>query len=157
MSDDLMKRAEKLDNLRSKGIADKLTHEEADNIVAVWGSYLEHSGGLRFLFGASIPESLLPYPIAILQGALNKMEAYYFKHGHHDRVKLLEETEAMLMQYTSDEDAIDEAHVHFGNEKWKEAFIPGLKNYQKTQAHNGFLVDNKLWELSSERIEELLK
>lgn len=30
MSDDLMKRAEKLDNLRSKRIAEKLTLEEAD-------------------------------------------------------------------------------------------------------------------------------
>lgn len=155
MSDDLMKRAEKLDNLRSKGIADKLTLEEADNIVAVWGAYLEHSGGLRYLFGTSIPESLLPYPIAILQGALNKMEAYYFKHGQHDRVKLLEGTEAMLMQYTDDEEAIKEAHAHFGNEKWKDAFIPGLKNYQKTQVQNGYLVDKKLWELSIARVEEL--
>lgn len=155
MSDNLIKRAEKLDNLRLKGISEKLTLEEADNIVAVWGSYLEHSGGLRYLFGINIPESLLPYPIAIIQGALNKMEAYYFKHGHHDRVKLLEKTEATLMQYTSDEDAFKEVCSLFNNKKWQEVFIPGLKNYQKTQAVAGFLVDKRLWKLSEARLKEL--
>jgi hypothetical protein len=127
------------------------------NIVYVWGGYLEHTGAFRYLFGINIPESLLPYPIEILQGAFNKMEAHYFKHGHHDRVKLLEGTEAMLMQYTDDEEAIQETVTQFGNKKWQEAFIPGLKIYQKTQADAGFLVDKKLWKLSSSRIEELLK
>ncbi len=38
---DLMKRAEKLDSLRLKGIAEKLTLEEAQNIVNIWGIFLE--------------------------------------------------------------------------------------------------------------------
>jgi len=71
---DLIKRAEKLDQMRSKRIAERLTLEEARNIVSVWGAYLEHSGGLRFLFGVNIPESLLPYPVGILQGAINRMD-----------------------------------------------------------------------------------
>lgn len=157
MSDKLMKRAVRLDDMRSKGIAEKLTLEEADSIVYVWGVHLEHTGAYRYLFGVSIPESLLPYPIEILQGAINKMEAYYYKQGHHDRVKALEGTEAMLMQYADDQEAIEEAHAQFGNKKWQEAFIPGLKSYQKTQAENGFLVDKKLWKLSKARIAELLE
>lgn len=90
MSVDLTKRAEALDRMRLKRISEKLTLEEVQNIIAVWGAYLEHSGGLRFLFGINIPESLLPYPLDILQGAINKMEAFYYDQGLHDRVKLLE-------------------------------------------------------------------
>jgi hypothetical protein len=155
MSVDLMRRAAKLDDLRLQGVAEKLTLVEADHIVAVWGSYLEHSGGLRIIFGHNIPESLLPYPIAILQGALNKMEEYYFQHGKHDRVKLLEEIEVTLMQYTNDEEAIEEALALFGNKRWQEAITSSLKDYQKTQAQSGYLVDGKLWKLSESRINEL--
>lgn len=157
MAVDLHKRAEELDKMRSKHISEKLTFEEAQNIVHVWGVYLEHSGGLRFLFGINIPESLLPYPRDILQGALNKMEAYYYGQGKHDRVKLLEETEMILMQYAEDEEAIKESTSNFSNKKWQEAIIKSLQDYQKTQAQDGFLVDKKLWKLSKSRIEELEK
>lgn len=155
MSTDLMKRAKELDEMRLKHIAGKLTLEEAQNIVAVWGTYIEYSGGTRYLFGINIPRSSLPYPIEILQGAINKMEAYYYSQGQHERVKLLEETEAILMQYAEDEEAIKESASNFTNKKWQEAFLRGLKNYQRTQAVNGFLIDRKLWKLSKERIEEL--
>lgn len=154
---DLIKRAEKLDNLRSKRIAEKLTLEEAQNIVSVWGAYLEHSGGLRFLFGTNIPESLLPYPLEILQGAINKMEAYYYGIGEHDRVKLLEETEMLLMQYCEDEEAIKESASSFSNKKWQDAMIPAIRDLQKNQAQNGYLVNKELWKLSKSRIEELQK
>jgi len=154
---DLIKRAEKLDQMRSKRIAERLTLEEARNIVSVWGAYLEHSGGLRFLFGVNIPESLLPYPVGILQGAINRMEAFYHGQGQHDRVKLLEETEMLLMQYSDDEEAVKESASNFGNKKWQEAMIPALQDLQKTQAQNGYLVDKELWKLSKSRIEELQK
>ncbi len=157
MSIDLTKRAEKLDNMRLKGMAEKLSLEEAENIVSVWGVHLEHMGGIRMLFGISIPESILPYPIVILQGALNKMEAYYHAQGIHDRVKLLESTEMELMQYTTDEEAIKEALTNLGNNKMKDVLIEGLKDYQKTQMENGYLVDKRLFKLSKPRIEELIK
>ncbi len=157
MSVDLTKRAEELDQMRSKHISEKLTLVEAQNIVHVWGVYLEHSGSLRFLFGINIPKSLLPYPVDILQGALNKMEAHYYSQGQHDRVKLLEETEMILMQYAGDEEAIKESVAKFGNKSWQEAFLKGLKDYQLSQAENGYLVDKKLWKLSKSRIEELNK
>lgn len=154
---DLTKRAEQLDNLRSKNISEKLTLEEAQNIVHIWGVYLEHSSRSGLLFGASIPESLLPYPIDILQGAINKMEAFYYSQGLHDRVKLLEETEIMLVQYTNDEEAIQEASSHFSNKEWQKAVIPALKIMQLNQAEAGLLVDKKLWKLSKSRIEGLEK
>lgn len=157
MSADLTKRAEELDQMRSKRIAGKLTLEEAENIMHIWGTYLEHTGGFRILFGTNIPESLLPYPVDILQGALNKMEAHYYEQGLHDRVKLLEETEIMLIQYVNDEEAINDAVEMFGNKKWRDAFLKGLRDYQLDQAENGYLVDKKLWKLSKSRIEELEK
>lgn len=155
MSADLAKRAEELDQMRSKRIAEKLTLEEAKNIMHVWGTYLEHMGGLRTLFRVNIPKSLLPYPIDILQGALNKMEAYYFEQGLHDRVKLLEGTEMMLIQYENDDEAISNAVKMFDNKKLRDAFLKGLHDYQLNQAENGYLVDKKLWKLSKSRIEEL--
>lgn len=156
MADRLMKRAEELDEMRSLGISKKLTIEEAQNIVTVWGTFLEYSGGLSYLFGIDIPKSLLPFPIQILQGALNKMEAYYFDQGQNDRVKLLEETEAMLMRYADDSEAIKTTSDHFEDQKWQNAFIPGFKSFQENQVQNGFLVDKKLWKLSKSRLEELL-
>jgi hypothetical protein len=157
MSIDLMKRAEALDQLRLKHISEKLTLEEAQNIVFVWGAYLEHTGGLRILFGINIPESLLPYPLDILQGALNKMEAYYYEQEQHDEVKLLEGTEALLMQYSDDGEAIKESISHLSDTKRQVTMIESLRDYQKTQAQNGYLVDKKLWKLSKSRIEELEK
>jgi hypothetical protein len=155
MSTNLIKRAGELDQMRSKGIADKLTFEEAQNIVTIWGTHLEHSGGLRIVFGGDIPESLLPYPIDILQGALKKMEAYYFSQGLQDKVRLLEETEILLVQYANDKEAMHESGERFGDKKWQEAFSESLYNYQLNQADNGFLIDKKLWKLSKSRIEEL--
>jgi hypothetical protein len=155
MSADLTKRAEELDQMRSKRIAEKLTLEEAENIMHVWSIHLEHTGGLRTLFKINIPKSLLPYPIDILQGALNKMEAHYYEQGLHDRVKLLERTEAMLMQYENDDEAINNAVKMFGNKKWRDAFLKGLRDYQLNQAESGYLVNKKLWKLSKYRIEEL--
>lgn len=156
MTVDLTQRAKELDEMRLKHLADKLTLEEAQNIVYIWGDFLEHTGGERVLFGISIPESFLPYPINILQGALNKMEAYYHKQGLYERVGLLEGTESLLVQYTSDEEAIKEALSHFSNEKWLEAFIPALKDYQLTQMQAGFLLkDERLWKLPKSRVEEL--
>ena len=154
---DLMKRAEKLDSLRLKGIAEKLTLEEAQNIVNIWGIFLEHSGGVRMLFATDIPQSILPFPIEILQGALNKMEAYYWERGEKDRVKLLEETEAMLIQFTSDKEALKDIVDKLCNKKWMKILVPGLKSHQIDQANNGYLIDGKLWRLSKSRIEELEK
>lgn len=157
MSVDLTKRAKELDKMRSKHISEKLTLEEAQNIVSVWGVYLEHSGGLRILFGLNIPESLLPYPRDIIQGAINKMEVFYYSQGLQDRVKLLEGTEMILIQYTNNEEAIKETISILSDKTWQEALIRSLQDYQKTQAQNGYLVNKKLWKLSKSRIEELEK
>jgi len=157
MSTNLIQRAEKLDRIRSKRISERLTIEEAQNIVSIWGTYLEYSTVLRFMFSTSIPESLLPYPIAIIQGALNKMEALYYKKGLHEAVKLLEETEMLLIQYTDDNEAIGEAISLFSNKKWLEAMIPSFRDLQRNQIQNGFLINKKPWKLSGSRIEDLEK
>lgn len=156
MEDKLTKKAEELDNLRLNGTAEKLTLEEAENIVQVWGIFLEHSGGLRTFFGIDIPRSLLPYPIEIIQGALNKMEALYWKAGNKERVKLLEETEMLLMQFSDDKEAIENTIKRLQDEDWQEIVISSIKNYQKSQSQNGYLVNKKVFEISETRLNELI-
>jgi len=157
MDPDLTKRAIALDNLRSRGIADRLTLGEARRIVSVWGKHLEYSGGLRSLFMGNIPESLLPYPIGIIQGALNKMESYYYSRGQQNKVKLLEETEVLLVQYTDDKEALNKIISRLSNKKWLRLHVKILRDMQKKQAENGYLVNKELWGLSNSRIMELEK
>lgn len=156
MEDKLTIRAKELDNLRLKGIAEKLTVEEAENIVQVWGIFLEHSGGLRTFFRIDAPRSLLPYPIEIIQGALNKMEALYWKEGNKERVKLLEETEMLLMQFADDKEAIENTIERLKNKDWQEMTISSIKNYQKSQSQNGYLVNKKVFEITETRLNELI-
>lgn len=156
MEDKISKRAEELDNMRLKGISKKLTLEEAKKIVNVWGVFLEHSGGLRILFGINIPRFLLPYPIEIIQGALNKMEAFYYNEGKQDRVKLLEETEMILIQFSDDKEAIETAINRLSNKDFQNTIIKSIKDYQITQLQRGYLISGEIFEIKESRLKELL-
>lgn len=156
MTTDLGKRAELLDKLRQKGIAEKLTLDEALNIVNIYGTHLEHMGVFRIIFGTNLPETSLPYPLEITQAALNKMQAYYFEHGHNEKVKLLEETEMMLISYTHDDEALNQLKSIVEDEKRLSSLIKATQGYQSDQIENGYLNEGKLWKLSKERMKELL-
>ena len=156
MSTDLNKRAEYLDSLRLKGIADKLTIDEALNIVNIYGTHLEHIGVFRIIFGINIPLSSLPYPVEIIQGALNKMQKYYFEHGHKERVKLLEETEMMLIYYTNDDEALNQVKSIVKDKKSLSAIVKAMQGYQQDQVEKGYLNNGKLWKLNKARKDELL-
>ncbi len=153
--DKLSRRAEELDRMSQSGISDRLTLEEASNIVNIWGVFLEYSGVIGILFCNNIPESLLPYPKHILVGAINKMAEYYHDQGLSDKVGVLESTLIGLTAYTNDIEAVNESLKQFQNEKWREAFIPGLKRFQRNQMENGYLVDKKLWKFGKSRLEEI--
>ena len=145
MSEKLSKRAEELDKIASSDISEQITLEEAEKIVSVWGIFLEHTGFMSCLFGNDIPESVLPYPKHILVGAINKMAKFYHGQGFYDQVKNLEATLMMLICYTNDYEAIEEAVKTFGNKDWKTAMLPALKESQTNQMKSGFVVNGQLW------------
>lgn len=160
MSDKLSKRAEKLDKFASTGISKRMTIEEAEKIVSVWGRFLEYSGFMLCLFGNDIPESVLPYPKHILVGAINKMAEFYHKQGSHKQVESLEATLMMLVSYTNDFDAVEEAIKTFSDKKWRDTMLPALKKSQESQMEEGFVVDGQIWKFDKSRresIEESLK
>jgi hypothetical protein len=154
---DTMKRAERLDDMHAKGITEELTLGEAENIVTIWSIFIEHTEGFRYIFLSDIPESVLPFPIEIIKGALNKMEAYYYEQGDHERVKLLELIEGDLILYTYDKEAMNGAISKFNKKIWQDAFIPSLKNNQLHRMERGYLLGGKLWKLSKSRIAELMR
>ena len=109
-----------------------MTFDEASKIVQIWGRYLEYvSGKVAFLFGASIPESFLPFPKDTLLEALNIVAEHHHKTGNQRGVKLMQETAAALIAYVDDEEALLQAAKNFNDPKWREAFLPALKKFQK--------------------------
>ena len=157
MNNKLIKRAGELDKIAASNISEKITLEEADKIVTIWGLFLEHAGFMSFLFCNDIPESVLPYPKYLLVGAINKMQKYYHQQGHHKMVENLENTLIGLVGYTNDQEAIKEVAKDFNDKKWLKEFLPGLKELQKDRMENGFVVNGKLWKLSKSRLKELEK
>jgi hypothetical protein len=108
-----------------------MTLNEASKITQIWGRYLEYMGGkLLIVFGARIPESFLPFPIDILEEALNIMIEYHHKRGNKRVVEGLKVTFGALTMYVDDEEAILEAAKHFNEPRWRERFIPTLKKCQ---------------------------
>lgn len=151
MSEKLSERAEELDKMASTDISERMTLEEAEKIVSVWGVFLEHTGFLLGLFGTDIPESVLPYPKHILVGAINKMARFYHQNGQHQQVEALEMTLMELVSYANDQDAIEEAVKTFSNQNWRDAMLPALKKSQENQMEAGFVIDKQLWSFSRSR------
>lgn len=144
-------KAKELDEIALTDISDRMTIEEAHKITVIWGTFLEYTNSLMSLFLMDIPESILPFPKHILVGAINKMIDYYHEIGDNDAVKSLESTRILLMQYSSDEDAITKASQTFNNEEWKRVILPKLKDKQADRIQWGFLVDGEKWILDESR------
>lgn len=120
-----------------------MTIEEADKIRIVWGKFLEHMfGKINLTFGGKIPESLLPYPKDVLMEALEIIHRHSYDIGDKRMMGLMEETSALLNTFINDEEAFISAGEKFNNPKWRESFVPALKNFQKewiqTQDAPGF-------------------
>ena len=109
-----------------------MTFDKASKIVNIWGIYLEYMGGkLNLIFGASIPESLLPFPIETLEQALNTVAEHHHKMGNNDVVKDLHRSIGCLTGYKDDEEAVLQAARLFNDPKWREAVLPVFKRFQK--------------------------
>ncbi len=154
MSEKLSRRAKELDKISATDISERMTLEEAEKIVSVWGTFLEYTGFLVGIFGNDIPESILPYPKHILVGAINKIAGFYYKNGQRQQqVELLESTLKGLISYANDREAIEEAIKTFSNQNWRNIMLPALKKSQENQMEKGFVVDKKLWSFGRTRRE----
>jgi hypothetical protein len=108
-----------------------MTLNEASKITQIWGRYLEYvSGKLIFVFGASIPESFLPFTKDTLEEALNIMIEYHHKRGNQRVVEHIQAGAAHLIAYVDDEEAILQAAKNFNNPGWRKALLPAFKKFQ---------------------------
>lgn len=100
-----------------------MTLEEADEIREVWGKFLEvANGGLLRIFRAQIPETVLPYPKHKIEEAMDVCIDYFASEGNDELVEVFKSSKAMLMAYTDDVMAINQAHKHFNNPAFMKVF-----------------------------------
>lgn len=82
-----------------------MTFEEAEKIFKFWEEYVEINDKMIKVF-RSIPKSFLPYPVEVLEEALNIMAKYYFENGDRRGAENIQGTMATLVYYKDDEEAI---------------------------------------------------
>lgn len=155
MQDNIIKRGEDIDKISASNISELLTLEEASKIVSTLGTFLEHIEIISILFGLNMPESILPYPKYLLVGAINKMVSHYHNQDNQKLVNALEETLCALISYTSDDEAIRRFIQKSSNEDFFGKIIPELKKMQEDRVFRGYVVDNNLYKMSQERMEEI--
>jgi len=68
-----------------------MTLEEANKIYIDWKEYMEIADKLNKVFSI-VPESFLPYPLEILEEALNIIAKYYFDSGDKKIANNIQET-----------------------------------------------------------------
>ncbi len=79
--------------------------EKAQKIFQEWKNYIEIHTKLSTIF-EKIPESFLPYPVKILEEALNIIAEDYFNKGNYRMSDNIKELLSDLYIYTKDEEAI---------------------------------------------------
>lgn len=85
-----------------------MTIQEANKIFKDWQEYQEINDKLmKFFMFSGIPESFLPYPVEVLEEALNMVAKSYFDAGDHKTSKAVQETISFLLCYKEDEEALD--------------------------------------------------
>jgi hypothetical protein len=108
-----------------------MTFVEADNIVSIWGAYIEYcQDRLRALFISNIPQSLLPYPVETLEEALNIVGKFYHEARDYEASKLIQESFGCLAHYAPDDTALQGAAFKFGAPNVREAIIRNIKKVQ---------------------------
>jgi hypothetical protein len=83
-----------------------MTFTEAENIFKSWKEYVNFANKLSQIF-SKIPESFLPYPLEVLEEALNVVAKKHFDNGDTEMAKNIQLTmAAFLFSHTNDEEAI---------------------------------------------------
>jgi hypothetical protein len=105
---------------------------DADKVVGVWGKYLECcQDRLSAVFLGGIPESLLPYPVQVIEDALNDMARYYHSRGDHDAVAVIQGVMGPLASYRADRDALANAAKTFSTPAMEEIVLERLRAVQR--------------------------
>ncbi len=105
--------------------------EKAENIVRIWGIFLEHSfGKLNLLFMAKIPDFFLPFPKETIEVAVNTIAEMHHNAGNTEAVNSLQSTLPYLIGFIDNEQAIINAAKLFKDDKYRDKILPALKRNQ---------------------------
>ena len=111
-----------------------MTFEEADKIYKRWIEFVEINDKLGRVFH-SIPKSLLPYPLEVLEEALNIIAENFWKDGEKRTSKNIQETIGTIIRYKYDEEALNNIPrwVTFSlkDPELKKIYLANLKKIQE--------------------------
>ncbi len=108
-----------------------MTFDEADEIVLSYGKYWQYMGGkIQLFFGASMPESFLPYPIIVLEEAIEIMVNHYIKIGDMRLENNLRNLAVLLLLFKDDEQALMETIETYSDPVRRKAMLEHFKIFQ---------------------------
>lgn len=113
-----------------------MTLETANVVFKKWQEYIEINDKLTKIF-TSLPESFLPYPIEILEEALNIVAKKYFDAGDFKTSRDIQRIMATLLFYKDDEDAIKEIsdNIILKTPELRMAYLKNLKEARDSWAN----------------------
>jgi hypothetical protein len=86
---------------------------------------------LHSIFLSSIPESFLPYPVDVLEEALNIVAKSYWGEGDRKYSDTIKQSIGSLLYYKKDEEALQNASENFSSPKMREVMLIYIANYKK--------------------------
>jgi hypothetical protein len=108
-----------------------MTFIEADKIFQTWSRwYWPSHFMLHAIFISKIPESFLPYPLAILEEALNIIVEHYQKSGDLQMSQNIQETMIGLSYYVEDKEALQQATELFSKPEMLEGIQAYISQYK---------------------------
>jgi hypothetical protein len=114
-----------------------MTFEHASKIFKVWQEYVEISNKMSIVFH-TLPESFLPYPLKVLEEALNFLAKRYHDAGDIESSELIKSSLGFLAFYSNDESALEEMqkvlNLMADNPSLKEVYLTNLKDARDSWA-----------------------
>jgi hypothetical protein len=111
--------------------------DEAQKIFKYFQEYVEISDKLSKIF-YKIPESFLPYPLPVLEEAINVLAKNYFDAGDYEKSKTIQSAINFLLFYSKDEEAIESMKQNLTimsqNPELKKTYLENLKSSRDSWA-----------------------
>lgn len=104
-----------------------MTFNEADKIFKEWQYYQEFHDKCFKIFMGSIPESFLPFPVKILEEALNIVAKDCFDRGDKKTSDLIANSIGFLLAYEDDAKAIEHILFKLKVPKLRDACLTNLE------------------------------
>jgi hypothetical protein len=112
-----------------------MNRTEAHKIFRCWQEYAE-TGDRFFQMMMSPPPSFLPYPVPVLEEALNIVTKEYFDAGNRDAAETIQRTMAAYIPTESDEEALAGMHkmltMILSSPEMKKSILENLKRSQES-------------------------